>query len=137
MLALAHERANERGLTVDLRSGDAQRLGFADSSFDAMLITFVLCTIPDDRAAAAEALRVLRSRGRLVAVEHVRSPVRTIQRLLDPVSVRFGADHLTREPLDYLAHVGFEIEHLQRSKWGIAERLVARKPADSVAAGAA
>jgi ubiquinone/menaquinone biosynthesis C-methylase UbiE len=140
MLALARERADERGLTVDLGSGDAQRLDFADSSFDTVLITFALCTIPDDRAAAAEAFRVLRPGGRLVAVEHVRSPVRAvraIQRVLDPLSVRFGADHLTREPLDYLASVGFEIEHVQRSKLGIVERLCARKPADSVAARAA
>jgi len=36
---------------------------------------------------------------------------------------------LTREPLDYLAAEGFEIETLERSKWGIAERVRARKPA--------
>jgi ubiquinone/menaquinone biosynthesis C-methylase UbiE len=140
MLALARARANELGVNVDLRLGDAQRLEFADGSFDTVLITFALCTIPDDRAAAAEALRVLRPGGRLVAVEHVRSParaVRAIQRVLDPLSIRFGADHLTREPLDYLGDVGFELEELQRSKWGIVERLCARKPTATAAARAA
>jgi ubiquinone/menaquinone biosynthesis C-methylase UbiE len=140
MLALARRRAAELGVDVDLRSGDAQQLDFPDARFDAVLITFALCTIPDDRAAAAEVFRVLRPGGRLVAVEHVRSPappVRAIQRVLDPLSVRFGADHLTREPLDYLAQVGFDIDEVVRSKWGIVERLSGRKPLDTVARQAA
>jgi hypothetical protein len=41
---------------------------------------------------------------------------------------RFEADHLLREPLDYLRGVGFEIDEVQRSKWGIVERLRAHKP---------
>jgi hypothetical protein len=39
-----------------------------------------------------------------------------------------AADHLTREPLDYLAEVGFDVERVERSKLGIVERLQARKP---------
>jgi ubiquinone/menaquinone biosynthesis C-methylase UbiE len=131
MLALARRRAEELGSQVELLQGDAQRLEFADASFDTVLITFALCTIPDDRAAAAEALRVLRPGGKLVLVEHVRSPagpVRFVQRALDPLSVRFGADHLVREPLDYLDRVGFEVERVERSKWGIVERVLAHKP---------
>ena len=132
MLALARRRVQQLGASVELHVGDAQNLQFADASFDTVLITFALCTIPDDRRAATEVLRVLRPGGRLIAVEHVRSPiraVRVVQQALDPLSVRFGADHLTRDPLDYLADVGFATEAVERSKWGIVERLVARKPA--------
>jgi ubiquinone/menaquinone biosynthesis C-methylase UbiE len=130
MLAIGKRRAEELGREADLQIGDAQALEFDDESFDTVIITFGLCTIPDDRGAASEAYRVLRPGGRLVLLEHVRSsslPVRTMQRLLDPLSVRFGADHLVREPLDYLAEVGFEIETAQRLKWGIVERVLARK----------
>lgn len=131
MLAIARDRAADTDAKVDLRLGDAQRLEFGEESFDTVIITFALCTIPDDRKAAAEVLRVLRPGGRFVLMEHVRSPVlpvRAVQRLLDPLAVRFEADHLVREPLDYLGEVGFEIESLERSKWGIVERVLARKP---------
>jgi ubiquinone/menaquinone biosynthesis C-methylase UbiE len=97
-----------------------------------VVCTLGLCTIPDPRRAVAEARRVLRPGGRMLLVEHVRSPirpVRLIERLLDPLSVRFAADHLTREPLEYLHAEGFEIERVERSKWGIVERVSARKSA--------
>lgn len=59
-------------------------------------------------------------------------PVRLVQRLPEPLAVRFAADHLTREPLDYLSVEGFEIERLERSKLGIVERVSARKPATAL-----
>lgn len=130
MLAIGQSRAEELGHDADLRLGDAQELEFAEQSFDTVLCTLGLCTIPDPRRAIAEAHRVLRSGGKLLLLEHVRSPslpVRAVEKLLDPMAVRFAADHLTRDPLDYLAGEGFEVERLVRSKWGIVERLRARK----------
>ncbi len=131
MMAIGKQRAARLGRDVEMRIGDAQKLEFEDRSFDSVIITFALCTIPDDRAAASEAYRVLRPAGRLVLLEHVRSPslpVRVLQRAIDPLSVRFGADHVVREPLDYLANVGFEIDGVERLKWGIVERVLAHRP---------
>jgi ubiquinone/menaquinone biosynthesis C-methylase UbiE len=134
MLAIARRRTEQLGRRVDLRVGDAQALEFPDESFDTVVCTLGLCTIPDPRRAVAEARRVLRPGGRVLLLEHVRSPVgavRAIERLLEPLAVRLAADHLTREPLDYLRDEGFEIERLERSKWGIVERVSARKPGGS------
>ena len=134
MLALGRRRAQELGRPAELQLGDAQALDFADESFDTVVCTLGLCTIPDPRAAVAEAGRVLRPGGRMLLLEHVRSPstpIRLIQRLLEPLAVRFAADHLTREPLDYLHDQGFEIERVERSKRGIVERVSARKPANA------
>lgn len=132
MLELARQRAGELGREVDLRLGDAQALEFPDESFDTVVCTLALCTIPDPAKAVVEAHRVLRPGGQYRAFEHVRSPVlpvRAVQRALDPLFVRFEGDHLLREPLDYLRAAAFEVELLERSKWGIVERLVARKQA--------
>jgi ubiquinone/menaquinone biosynthesis C-methylase UbiE len=131
MLAIAHQRQRELGREAELRVGDAQALDFPVESFDTVTCTLALCTIPDDRQAVREAYRVLRPGGRFLLLEHVRSPsapVRFGQRLLDPLAVRFQADHLVREPLDYLGEEGFQVERVERSKWGIVERVAARKP---------
>src|SRR5947209_4749556 len=111
MLEIARGRANALGREIDLRVGDAQALEFPDASFDTVVCTLALCTIPDDRAAVAEVNRVLRPGGRFLLLEHVRSPnpaVRGVQRLLEPLTLRFEGDHLLREPLDHLRDEGFE-----------------------------
>jgi ubiquinone/menaquinone biosynthesis C-methylase UbiE len=130
MLELARARAKELGVEADLRVADAQALPFPDEAFDTVVMTLSLCTIPDDRKAFTEASRVLRPGGRLLLLEHVRSrvgPVRAVQRMLDPLFVRLEADHLLREPLDYLEYTSLEVERLERSKWGMVEKLSARK----------
>ncbi len=133
MLERARQRARELGRDAELRVGDATALEFADESFDTVVCTFSLCTIPDDAAAVAEARRVLRPGGRFLLAEHVRSPqpiIRLGQRLLDPLAVRFQGDHFVREPLDHLDVEGFEIEELERYSLGITERVVARRSQD-------
>jgi ubiquinone/menaquinone biosynthesis C-methylase UbiE len=132
MLDIARERAADIGREIDLRLGDAQALDFPDDSFDTVVCTFALCTIPDEGKAVAEAYRVLRPGGYFILIEHVRSPmlpVRAIQRGIDPISVRFGGDHMVREPLDHLEPAGFRVEQAHRLKLGIVERVAAQKPA--------
>ncbi|HVC07253.1 MAG TPA: methyltransferase domain-containing protein [Solirubrobacterales bacterium] len=132
MIEITRERAEELGREVDLRLGDAEALEFADESFDTVICTYSLCTIPDDRAAVREAKRVLRGGGKFVLAEHVRSPVgvvRGVEKLIEPLAVRFGGDHLTREPLEHLEAEGFTVDQVKRSKLGIVELVSAQKPA--------
>ena len=131
ILDIARRRANESGVEADLRVGDAQSLPFPDASFDTVVATLALCTIPDDRRAVSEAARVLRPGGSLFLLEHVRSPllpVRLLQQVLNPLTVFLEQDHLLREPLRHVEDAGLVVERLERSKLGVVERLAARKP---------
>lgn len=130
MLAIAQTRAADLGTAADLRRGDAQSLDFPDEAFDTVTCTISLCSIPDPAAAIREARRVLRPGGRFVAMEHVRSPslpVRLVQKAIDPLTVRFEGDHVTREPLEHLRRESFRIDELERLKWGIVERVAVTK----------
>jgi ubiquinone/menaquinone biosynthesis C-methylase UbiE len=130
MLVRARARADQLDRPADLRQGDAQRLPFRDASFDSVIATLTLCSIPDDVAAVAEMARVLRPGGRLVLLDHVASPVRAVrltQRLLQPAFLRLAADHLLREPDAAVRALGLEIEQLSRSKLGMVMRLACRK----------
>ncbi len=131
MLELARGRAEMLGREADLLVGDAQDLPFPDARFDAVVCTLGLCTIPDDRRAVREAARVLKPGGRLLLLEHVRSPllpVRVLQTLLNPITVLTESDHLLRDPIEHVREAGLIVEALERSKWGIVEKLDARKP---------
>jgi ubiquinone/menaquinone biosynthesis C-methylase UbiE len=132
MLALARERAQRLGIAAELVRGNAQALEFAAESFDTVVCTLSLCTIPDHREALAEALRVLVPGGRLLLLEHVRSPlwpIRLVERVLEPHTLRADGDHLMRDPLDHLHDLGFAVEHVERAVLGLLELVVAHKPA--------
>jgi len=131
MLDIARRTAASLGMDVDLRVGDGQALEFADATFDTVVITVGLCTIPDDARAIAEAARVLRPGGLLLLLEHVRSalaPVRFLQILAEPITSRRFGDHLLREPLAHLGAAGFIVELVLRSRGGVVERVRACKP---------
>jgi ubiquinone/menaquinone biosynthesis C-methylase UbiE/predicted ester cyclase len=131
MAALGRARADDLGREFEMVVGDATSLPFPDESFDTVVCTYGLCTIPDDAAAVREAKRVLRPGGRILLAEHVRSPnpvLWTIQQIAEPFAHRFAGDHLLREPLDHLEAEGFEVEELTRQKAGWVELVSARKP---------
>ncbi len=130
MLDLARRRVATLGRAVTLIEGDAQSLPFADTSFDTVVSTLTLCSIPDERRAVQEVWRVLRPGGRFIALEHVGSPqpiIHGIERLLEPLAIRYQADHLLREPAAAAEAAGFTVERVERSRLGIVERLVARR----------
>jgi ubiquinone/menaquinone biosynthesis C-methylase UbiE len=131
MLAQARRRAAMSSRPISLRVGDAHRLDLPDASFDTVVCTFSLCAIPDDRHAVAEMWRVLRPGGQLRLADHVVStsaPVRLAQRLLELVSIPTGGEHFRRRPVLHVRDQGFAVEQQERFRWGIVERVVARKP---------
>jgi ubiquinone/menaquinone biosynthesis C-methylase UbiE len=77
MLAKARAAAAEMGLrNVEFVEGEAERLPFADASFDVVISNGVIDLIPDKDAVFAELYRVLVPDGRLqVADVTIQNPV--------------------------------------------------------------
>jgi ubiquinone/menaquinone biosynthesis C-methylase UbiE len=58
---------------VEVVQAGAEAMPFADDEFDTVVVTLVLCTVPDPAVALREVARVLRPGGTLLFLEHVRA----------------------------------------------------------------
>jgi ubiquinone/menaquinone biosynthesis C-methylase UbiE len=108
---LARERIAQSGLDVDLVGLSAEQIPLPDASFDTVLITYTLCTIPDPVAALKEMRRVLAPHGRLLFCEHGRAPDASVQRWQDRLQPLWGplagGCHLGRDIPALLLQAGF------------------------------
>jgi ubiquinone/menaquinone biosynthesis C-methylase UbiE len=98
---------------VEVASAGAEALPFPDGSFDTVVSTLVLCTVPDQEAALDEVRRVLRPGGRLLFIEHVRATGSAArwQDRLEPLWRRLlGGCHPNRDTVAAIEEAGFEIE---------------------------
>lgn len=74
-IAEARSRAESAGLAdrVTFETGDAEKLGYPDARFDAVVCECAYCTFPDKPAAAREFIRILSPGGRLGLSDLTRS----------------------------------------------------------------
>jgi ubiquinone/menaquinone biosynthesis C-methylase UbiE len=117
MHPLAQERITRSGLQVDLVGLSAEKIPLPDASFDTVLITYTLCTIPDPHAALLEMRRVLAPSGKLLFCEHGRAPDASVQRWQDRLQPVWGSlaggCHLGRDIPALLVAAGFTLPELQ------------------------
>ena len=131
MLAYGRGVALASKRSVALVEMDAERLGFADRSFDSVAFNLCLCTIPDPEAAVREAVRVARPGAPMVFLEHVRShllPVALLQEAVNPLMVALQADHFNRRTADMVRRAGVQVESVDRWLAGFFNLIVGRAP---------
>ena len=113
----AKKRAAQAGLMLTAMPVTAERIPADNNSFDCVVCTFSLCTIPDPAAALLEMRRVLTPQGKLLFAEHGRAAddsVRRWQDRLTPVwSAIGGGCHLNRDIPSLLMTAGFSITQLK------------------------
>jgi len=116
--AAAERAAGEARVKVDVVAGHADAIPAPDGSFDAAVVSLVLCSVPDPHHTLAEIRRVLRVGGELRFYEHVRARHRvrgTVDDLITPLWSRLGAGcHPNRRTAEDIAAAGFEIVELDR-----------------------
>lgn len=115
----AAERAREAAAPIDVVEGDALPLPAEEGTYDAAVLIWILCSVPEPAAALHELQRVLRPGGELRFHEHVRSPralFRGLQRAGDSLfwTRALGGCETTRDTTAAIAGAGFEIVALER-----------------------
>jgi ubiquinone/menaquinone biosynthesis C-methylase UbiE len=112
----AAERISDSSIPVHWGGLDGQRLDLEDRSFDAAVVTFSLCTIPDAPAALSELRRVVREGGELRLLEHGSAPdesVRRWQRRLNGLQRSLaGGCQLVKDPVALARAAGWKITSL-------------------------
>jgi ubiquinone/menaquinone biosynthesis C-methylase UbiE len=117
MHPLALERIAKAGLPVDLVGLSAEKISLPDTSFDTVLMTYTLCTIPDAHSALLEMHRVLKPGGKLLFCEHGHAPDASVARWQDRLQPLWGklagGCHLGRDIPALLRGAGFTVPSLE------------------------
>lgn len=117
MHRLARKRMRKSGINVHLLTLSAEEIPEPDASFDALVMTFTLCSISEPVKAVKEMKRVLKPGGRLLFCEHGLAPDASVQKWqhrLTPIwKPLAGGCHLDRDIPALLREGGFRIAELE------------------------
>jgi ubiquinone/menaquinone biosynthesis C-methylase UbiE len=115
-MALKRAAATRRSIEF-LSQSTEDTLPLGDGTIDTVVMTWTLCSIPDTSNALRQMKRVLREGGRLVFIEHGRSPDSSTaawQDRMTPIWKRIGGGcHLNRKIDELIMAAGFQIVELK------------------------
>lgn len=114
--------------SISLVRAPAERLPFADDSFDAACATLVFCSVASPARAFSELRRVVRAGGAVVLLEHVR-PAGLLGYAFDALSlltVALFEDHFNRRTADEARRAGLRVVGVEKHLLGVVQIIVCR-----------
>lgn len=127
MLERARPRAAAYDGRITLHEMDAQRLAFADASFDQVFSVCTFCSVPDPVAGLRELRRVLRPGGELRMFEHTGSrwfPFNVMLHVMTPISRRIGPE-MNRDTVSNVRKAGFTLREVRNIYLDVVRIIVA------------
>ena len=112
MLNKARQRAGKLNKKINLLEMDAQDLKFKDNSFDYVIGTFILCSIPEPIKALKEIKRVVKPTGKIIFIEHVLSKnkfIAFLEWLHNPITVWLLGLNVNRDTRKNILESGIHI----------------------------
>ncbi len=131
MLQRAARKRNFNDVEIFLTQANAEMLSFKSETFDAVITTFVFCSVSNPIRGLEELKRVLKKGGRALFLEHVRpqsSPLLgKIFDLLNPVVVRMMGANINRNTVKNIEKAGFVIDSVTDLWQDIVKLIIAHK----------
>jgi ubiquinone/menaquinone biosynthesis C-methylase UbiE len=97
---------------VNFMQMDVELLGFPDNAFDAVVSTYVFCSVENPIRGLKELKRVLKRDGVVVFLEHMRSEKEILGRIMDvlnPLVVENFGPNINRRTVRNIQSAGFKI----------------------------
>lgn len=130
MLRRAESRRAKYDGDLELIEADAMKLAFTDASFDTVVTSCTMCSVPDPVRALQELYRVLRPGGEILMFEHVRSRNVLLGLALDFMTLwtRRGGTEMNRDTVTNVQLAGFRIVRIESVYLDIILSIHAKKP---------
>ncbi len=118
MNRLAKKRSTKARVSVEIKQLNGENLPFAAQTFDSVVSTWTLCSIPLVEQALAEVYRVLKPEGRFFFIEHGLSPEKSVQvwqNRLNPLQNRLADGcNLNRDMEQLITQANFSLVQLEK-----------------------
>lgn len=118
----------ESCIAITLLPESAEKMSFADNTFDTVVSTFSLCSISNLDAAFMEIRRVLKPGGRLLFLEHGKAtnrPFQVVQKMFNPLFRKFAYGcNITRDYVGEMKQADFHVVECNTYKAAVYPRLL-------------
>ncbi len=115
---------------IKLIGMDAQNLKFNDESFDYVVCTFVLCSVPYPVKVLKEMKRVVKKNGKILMLEHTKSRhflIKILQHIHNPLTRFLFGFNVNRDTLENIKKAGLDYKYKNLAFFDVFKKIEARK----------